>query len=323
MNRRQFLINTLAAAGTTLAAGPLISACTKKAPVPEVALVACSGYPEAKSALEKAWLLLAGKPAIRGKKVLLKPNLIDYQEGMVINTDVAVIEAAIILLKDLGAKTIIVGEGSANRRDSRFLLEKSGLGKVLERHHIPFVDLNYDRVKEVALKVNNGGLGKLYLPQTALDAEVFVTIPKLKAHHWAGATLAMKNMFGVVPGVVYGWPKNILHWRNLYKLMVDLVATLPPHLCLIDGVIGMEGNGPLHGPAKKSGLLVLGNNALSTDVAGLHLMGFNPLRLANIIHAYEADLGEMELEKIKIRGEKISTLARNYQPPPGFELLPQ
>ena len=322
MNRRRFLKNTLAAAGAAAAASGLVSACGKKSS-PQVALVACPDYTQARRALEQAWSLLAEKPAVRGRRVLLKPNLIDYQAGLSINTDVAVIEAAIVLLKNLGAGAITVGESSGNRRDSRWVLEKSGVGKMLERHGVPFVDLNYDRVKEVPLKTNYGDLGKLYLPQTVLEAEMLISLPKMKCHHWTGVTLAMKNMFGTVPGVVYGWPKNILHWRNLHRIIVDLNATLPSHLCLLDGVVGMEGNGPLHGPTKKSGLLLLSNNALAADVAGLLLMGFNPHRLGYIQHAFKAKLGEIELEKIKVAGEKIASLAKNYQPPPGFDLLTQ
>ena len=75
-------------------------------------------------------------------------------------------------------------------------------------------------------------------------------MPKLKTHHWAGMTCSMKNLFGVVPGAVYGWPKNVLHQHGIDDSIVDLVATVRPGLTIVDGIVGMEGDGPDHGHAK-------------------------------------------------------------------------
>lgn len=72
-------------------------------------------------------------------------------------------------------------------------------------------------------------------------------MPKVKVHHWSGVTLSMKNMFGVVPGSKYGWPKNILHWRGIQQSILDICATVPIHFVIADAIIAMEGNGPLNG----------------------------------------------------------------------------
>lgn len=79
------------------------------------------------------------------------------------------------------------------------------------------------------------------------DADFIVSMPKVKTHHWAGVTLSMKNMFSVVPGVKYGWPKNLLHWRGIQQCVVDLAATVPIHFVIADATVCIEGNGPLAG----------------------------------------------------------------------------
>src|SRR5262245_66568541 len=91
-------------------------------------------------------------------------------------------------------------------------------------------------------------------------------MPKLKTHHWAGVTLSLKNMFGVVPGSVYGWPKNALHWAGIHGSILDINSSLPiPQFAIVDGIVGMEGNGPLQGQAKQSGVLILGEDLVAVD----------------------------------------------------------
>ena len=98
------------------------------------------------------------------------------------------------------------------------------------------------------------GLEYLYLSRTIANAEVVISLPKLKTHHWAGATLSLKNLFGTLPGICYGWPKNELHWRGIDNSIVDIALTRTPDLAIVDGIIGMEGDGPLNGTPSRSAL---------------------------------------------------------------------
>ena len=81
-------------------------------------------------------------------------------------------------------------------------------------------------------------------------ADLVVSLPKLKTHHWAGVTLAMKNLFGVMPGVAYGWPKNVLHHAGIPGSILDINAAVKPALAIVDGIVGMEGDGPIMGTPK-------------------------------------------------------------------------
>ena len=90
-------------------------------------------------------------------------------------------------------------------------------------------------------------------------------MPKLKTHHWAGATLSLKNLFGTLPGICYGWPKNELHWRGIDNSIVDIALTRTPDLAIVDAVVGMEGDGPINGTPKPFGALVMGCDPLAVD----------------------------------------------------------
>ena len=196
---------------------------------------------------------------VKGKRILLKPNLVEFDPNGVINTHPAVIEAAIDSFKSLGAKDVVVAEGPGHRRDNEYLLTASGIHDVINEHRVSYVDLNTDDVRITKLRSSFTDLKQLYLPETLFNADLLVSMPKLKTHHWAGVTLSLKNMFGFVPGSVYGWPKNVLHWAGIHESILDINSSLPiPQFAIVDGIVGMEGNGPLQGQAKPSGMLILG-----------------------------------------------------------------
>ena len=139
---------------------------------------------------------------------MLKPNLIDYDPDRPLNTHPAMIAAAISALRQLGAQEVIVAEGSGHNRDMEMILEQTGVDQVLRDEKVRFVDLNSDAISPVPLVSNYTKLSQFFFPNTILGADLVVSMPKLKTHHWAGATLSLKNLFGTIPGVKYGWPKN-------------------------------------------------------------------------------------------------------------------
>jgi uncharacterized protein (DUF362 family) len=166
---------------------------------------------------------------VRGKSVLLKPNLVECIPGRPVNTNPYVVGAAAESFLRLGAASVVVAAGPGHHRDTELLLFESGLLDQLQRRHIPFVDLNRDQLIKTKLLANYSGLGQLWLPRTVLRSDFIVSMPKVKTHHWAGVTLSMKNMFGIVPGSRYGWPKNILHWAGIHEAILDICVTVRPH----------------------------------------------------------------------------------------------
>src|SRR5262249_13650927 len=153
----------------------------------------------------------------------------------------------------LGAAEIRIGEGPGHRRDTFHLAAEAGYHK-LSGFRDRFVDLNRDDVSRVGKFAD---LDEIFLPNAALGADLIVSMPKMKTHHWAGATLSMKNFFGVVPGAVYGWPKNELHRQGIARSIVELHRIFRKSFAIVDGIVGMEGNGPIQGKPRNCGVLVM------------------------------------------------------------------
>ena len=241
---------------------------------------------------------------VSGKSVLLKPNLVDYIPGAHINTHPLLIVAAAECFRRLGARSVVVGEAPGHQRDTYLVLYESGLLEQLSRVSVPFVDLNRDCVIKRKLLADYSGLHEIWLSRTILEADFVVSMPKIKTHHWSGVTLSMKNMFGVVPGVKYGWPKNILHWKGIEQCIVDICATVPIHFVIADGIVAMEGNGPLTGSPRHLDKLVLADDPVAADAICARLMGFVPERVPHIAAAADF-LGNMSADQIDQMASRV------------------
>ena len=256
---------------------------------------------------------------VTGKRVVLKPNLVEFSRGKVINTDPRFVDGVIEFFKREGAAEIVVAEGPGHWRNVQYLVNASGLGDVLRKHGVRFVDINHDEPVKTINLGRTTGLEYLYLSRTVLDADVFVSLPKLKTHHWAGATLSLKNLFGSLPGICYGWPKNELHWRGIPNSIVDIALTHMPHLAIVDGIVGMEGDGPLAGTAKPVGAVVMGIDLLAVDATCCRLMKLPPERLPTLRLAELKRVGNLKVESIPQLGESIESLAQSFELPPEIE----
>jgi uncharacterized protein (DUF362 family) len=245
---------------------------------------------------------------VRGKRILLKPNLVETAPGQShINTHPAVVAAAAEVFRRLDAGDVFVAEGQGHRRDSWLVLDESGMRAALKEAGLRFVDLNHDEVVRLENAGTHTGLEHLYLPRTLVGADWVVSMPKLKTHHWAGMTCAMKNLFGVMPGMVYGWPKNVLHWEGVHESILDVNATTPTALAIVDGIVGMEGDGPIMGTPKQVGCLVMGRNPAAVDATCARVAGLKPLRIPYLAGA-SGYLGPIREGNIEQRGEQIAAV---------------
>jgi uncharacterized protein (DUF362 family) len=252
---------------------------------------------------------------VRGKNVLLKPNLVEFDRSTSINTDVSVIAAALEVFRSLGAR-VRIAEGPGHRRDTYELA-----GEARYRSEIPgfdrlFTDLNRD---DVSLVGHFAGLPRIYLPNTALGADLIVSLAKMKTHHWVGATLSMKNLFGLVPGSIYGWPKNQLHWIGIPRSIVELNRLFRRMFAIVDGIVGMEGNGPIQGTPKPCGVLVMGGDPVAVDATCCRVMGIAPERVDYLQMA--ADLGHIAENRIEQRGENAAAVRTPFAMLPKFDKL--
>jgi uncharacterized protein (DUF362 family) len=248
---------------------------------------------------------------VRNANVLLKPNLVEFDPGTSINTDPRLVAATVLALRRLGAAKVTVGEGPGHRRDTQYVVSESGLLDALHAVDAPFVDLNTDAVVAKRLHSSYTKLGQLWLPRAVTDADVVISMPKMKTHHWAGVTLSLKNCFGCVPGRVYGWPKNALHWAGLEQAIVDVAAAVRPDYAIVDGIVGMEGNGPISGTPVHSGVLVFGDDPVATDTVSAGLMGLDPEKISYLSEAARF-LGQGRRERIGNEGENPAHMVTDY-----------
>ena len=145
-------------------------------------------------------------------------------------------------------------------------------------------------------------------------------MPKVKTHHWAGVTLSMKNMFGIVPGMKYGWPKSILHWHGIHESILDICATAPIHFVIADGIEAMEGNGPLQGELRRLSRLVLAHDPVAAELTCARLMGLYP-RAVKHLQEGRRFLGNAEANRIVMIGEPIPKAIEPFKVLPEFHYL--
>ena len=247
------------------------------------------------------------KTAFEGKKrALIKINFIcekSWDTGA--TTDPIVVEALINRLKDLGMDIYVV-ESDATITNADKAYVKTGMKDMCERNQIEF--LNLRKVKErVEIPIYNGEvLGKITVPRIVTESAV-ISAAKLKTHANTGVTLGMKNMFGLLPEKF----KGKYHTIGISKVVVDINTVLKPVLTVIDGFVGMEGNGPINGKPVQMDLIIAGNDVVATDATACRVMGIDPHEIVHIRKAYEKGLGA--IDDVRVLGEKIDTVKRPFE----------
>jgi uncharacterized protein (DUF362 family) len=305
------------------AAGPAVflSACSQSVPVvpASVSIVRVPAYDQRLYETMRR-LLAEQRLDVRGRHVVLKPNLVEFEPSSSINTNPLLVHAVYEGFLAMGAARVSIAEGPGHRRNTLDLADAAGYFGLVPRFEDVFTDLNLDEVTRVRPARQFSRLEKLYLPNTVLGADLLVSIPKMKTHHWVGATLSMKNLFGTVPGGIYGWPKNVLHWSGIEESIADLHAAFPRKFAIVDGIVGMEGNGPIQGVPKFTGVLVAGRDLRAVDATCCRIMRIDPLKIGYLRLSAGAEARLIE-PNIRQTGESIAAVATPFQLIPEFQHL--
>jgi len=309
ISRREFLSATAATA--------VLAGCSRSVPMPpsHVSIVRAPAYDQTIYDTVRR-ILVEHRVDVRGRSVVLKPNLVEFEADSSINTHPLLVHAAFEAFTALGASSVRIAEGPGHRRNTYDLADAAGYFKIVPRFEDLFVDLNLDDVTRIHPERQFSRLRKLYLPNTVLGADLLVSLPKMKTHHWTGATLSMKNLFGVVPSGVYGWPKNPLHWAGIHECIADLHAAFPRQFAIVDGIVGMEGDGPIQGVPKRVGILVAGNDPVAVDATCCRIMQIEPLKIdyLRLARSVSSHLLETNIHQL---GEKIETVTTPFDLAPG------
>lgn len=239
---------------------------------------------------------------VTGKRVLLKPNLVEPSRlAPHMTTHPAMIQAAAEVFRGWNAE-VTVGEGPGHVRDTEQALLDSGVMEALYDAKLSFADLNYQQVRAVGNVGRACALKQFYFPQAVIEADLVVSMPKMKTHHWMGMTGAMKNLYGVIPGCKYGWPKNVLHFNGIPQTVFDINSSVGRTITIVDGIDCMEGDGPILGTKKSMGLVLVGQNLTAVDSTLCRIMDILPERIPYLALAADK-LGPVSESQITQRGE--------------------
>ncbi|MGH4118234.1 DUF362 domain-containing protein [Clostridium sp.] len=285
----------------------------------KVALLKCTDYnvDKIEKKLREGFELLGGTSFLRelipeDSKVLLKPNFLSVVEkGSPVITHYAMFEAVIRIVKEY-SDNIVFGD-SPGSGDTRMAAEKSGLMEVANRYGVKFVDFN----DEIHVELNNPLLYKFWnIARAAYEADVVITLPKLKTHAMMYYTGAVKNQFGCIPGS----QKAVFHTKladvnNFSKMLLDLNSVVKTSFAILDGIIAMEGNGPRNGTPKKMDTIIMGKCLTAVDSTAVRLIGYdNVLQVPFLKVAYDTKWGAVIPEEIDILGEKIEHMkCKNFK----------
>lgn len=249
-----------------------------------------------------------------GQKVLLKPNLLGaFSPEEATTTHPSVVRATVILVQEAGG-IVSLGD-SPGTGELSAALRRSRIGSVAEELGASIGD--FKTSVEIERAENVVGR-RLPLAKAVSDADVVITLPKLKTHAQMGFTCALKNQFGLIVGT----EKSLWHYRLqdrdwLAALMIDINQLARPSLAIVDAIIGMEGHGPSGGDPREIGALVVGGDITAVDAVCCDLVGIDPASLPLMRAARRAGYGTGEKAQIELFGTPLAELrVPDYKQPP-------
>jgi uncharacterized protein (DUF362 family) len=256
----------------------------------------------------KALDLIDYESALKGySRVLIKVNFITtktWDTGA--TTDPIVVEAIIQKLKHLPVEVIVV-ESDATITDANKAFEATGMATMCKKNGVEYLNLRYVKDK-VKIAIPNGeSLKDITVPRIVTESAI-ISAAKLKTHNSTKVTLGMKNMFGLLPDKF----KAKYHAKGISKVVVDINTVLKPNLTVIDGFVGMEGDGPVNGTPVQMNLIITGKDPVATDATAARVMGFNPNEIRHIRTAYQKGIGN--IDNIEIQGTQIEDVKRFFKP---------
>ena len=267
-----------------------------------VSIIKCGSYePDTVySAVKKAYEASGGFD-IKGKTILVKPNVLSGSPPeKAVCTHPEFVRQAVKLFYELGAEKIYAGD-SPGFQSTDYAGRKSGIKDAAVSAGAEWTDFSVFSELE-----NPDGLlvKKFQVSDVLKKADAVVSLPKMKTHQLLYFTGGMKNLFGLIPGLM----KSQFHMRfpdrgNFAQMITDLNTAVKPVFTLMDGIVSMEGPGPGNGYPRQSGLVLASSNILALDTAAAVIMGYNPEKMPLIEKALESGLWMKSPEDYKVNGD--------------------
>jgi len=266
-------------------------------------------YAAIRAAVEKALQLIGGVDELikPGKTVVLNPSWVapptEPEKGCI--TQAEVTQAVADIVREKGARPIIA-ESSAVGVDSQKVIENSGY-RLLREKGYELVDLK--RAETVMIPVPGSKVfPKIESYRLVRDADLIISIPKMKTHDQTEITCSIKKLKGLLSDKY----KRMMHQEGLFDGVVDLLSAVKPRLAIVDGIYCQEGVGPVFGRPVEMDLIIAGKDLVAVDtVCGL-VMDFRPEEVLLTQKAAERGMGTAKPEEIEIIGEALEKVRRRF-----------
>ncbi len=260
-------------------------------------------------AVEQLFCLMPSVQSINEQtKILLKPNLLaKHPPEHAVTTHPEVIRATIRACINRGAKleNIIIADsagGLYHPNQMKSLYQGTGLAQMAKEEHVSL----YTECESSLCPTKDGKVvTEFEILKPVLEADYIINLPKLKSHVMTGMTAACKNMFGVIPGLKKSeWHMRFPDKERFGHMLIDLLETIPPDLAILDGILGMEGDGPAGGNPRIVGVLMASEDMVNMDLAIAHMMGLDPMVVPYLKAAHERGFGQAAFNMDDVLGEK-------------------
>ncbi|MCK5673709.1 MAG: DUF362 domain-containing protein [Spirochaetales bacterium] len=277
----------------------------------KVGLVQCNTYAteELEKALEEA-MNLSGGIDVKGKKLLLKPNILsDSDPAKAISTHPEFVRAVIKYMQKAGAKEIYVGDSPAVHK-SNFNGRKSGIRQVIEETGTNWIDFTKS---STVIKTKTGIRRKKFTVTSILnEVDMVISLPKIKTHQFMLYTGAVKNLFGLIPGFAKSsYHVAYMSRNNFGEMLLDLLEAVKPAYSIMDAVIGMEGPGPANGYPIPVKLILASQNTVALDITASTIIGYDPKLIPTNHFALKRDLGLKHFSDISVEGLTVDDVKIN------------
>ncbi len=246
-----------------------------------------------------------------GERILIKPNLLSAKEpARAITTHPEIVRPVIRMVKEAGATPVLGDSPGGAVRGVERVWEKTGMKALAAEEGIELV--NFETAGSRALPIDHPLQPALHISNAVLDADGIINLPKLKTHSLMLFTGGIKNFYGCVPGLRKAeYHKSAPFPRDFARLLAELYLLVKDKVrfTLVDGIVGMEGNGPSSGDIRAMNLVAGSADTVALDTVLTTLLGFKPSRIASIGMAARKGGGIDDIRDIAVTGDPAASFA--------------
>jgi uncharacterized protein (DUF362 family)/Pyruvate/2-oxoacid:ferredoxin oxidoreductase delta subunit len=303
----------------------------------EVAVLRCSDYyyEKVRETVYSVINMIGGAKGLHisgGDKVLLKVNLLGARKPEdAVTTHPTVAKALTEYFQDAGGEVVLGDSSAAGPIETRRALKVGGMVQVAKETGAKALNFEAEGFTKASPLKDSLQLDEVYVAKPVLEAQIVVTVPKLKNHNMTRFTGALKNLFGTVPSATRMNLHALGKTRLFSQGIADIYSAIKPHLAVMDGVVGMDGNGPSYGTINRTGIIAASRDSVALDAVCSSLVGYKENEILTTVEAANRGLGNGRLRDIQLKGvntkdlhlswNKVKTMPLDVVPSPLFRTM--